>query len=228
MLRFAPLAVLLSVATGTAAEQKPTEAESALIALVEKLGGKAKLNGELDEESRVAAVFEKPDDADLLALSKHPALGSLDLRSAGKVTAKGFAALKELPDLQRLYVAATAVAADEAAAIGTLRPLTLLVLAECKLTDAEVAKFAKLKNLKSLDLMNTAVTDKSVDTVLALAKLEQVNLSGTKVTDAGVKKLLALEGLKQLHLSNTKVSDAAIAAMEDELKSTKRGLKIVR
>jgi internalin A len=224
--RCAPFLLLLAV-PALAADEKPTDAEAALIKLVEKLGGKAKLNDELDADSRVAVVFEKVSDADLLALSKHASLGSLDLRSADKVTAKGFAALKELPDLQRLYIGA-AVAADEAAAIGTLRPLTLLVLAECKLTDAEVARFARLKNLKSLDLMGTAVTDKSVDTLLALTKLEELNLSGTRITDAGVKKLLALEALRQLHLSNTKVTAAAIGEMEDELKSSRRGLKIVR
>lgn len=228
MLRFAPLAVLLVCPLAFAADEKPTDDETKLIALVEKLGGRAKLSSGLDADSRVEAVFEKPDDTDLVALNKHPSLGSLDLRSAGKVTAKGFAALKELPNLQRLYVASTAIAADEAAAIATLRPLTMLVLAECKVTDAEVAKFAKLKNLKSLDLMNTAVTDKSVETFLALAKLEELNLSGTKVNDAGAKKLLALEALRQLHLSNTKVSDQAIGEMEDELKASKRGLKIVR
>jgi len=226
VLRFAPLALLLA-APVFAADLKPTDDEAALIKLVEKMGGKAKLNDELDADSRVAVVLEKVSDADLLVLSKHASFGSLDLRTANKVPAKGFATLKELPDLQRLYINAD-ITADEAAAIGTLRPLNMLVLAECKLTDAEVVKFAKLKNLKSLDLMNTAVTDKSVDTLLALTKLEDLNLSGTKVADAGAKKLLALEALRQLHLSNTKVSDKAIGEMEDELKSSKRGLKIVR
>ncbi len=228
MFRFVPLALLTLSIPVFAAEQKPTDAESALIALVEKMGGKAKLSDELDEESRVAVVFEKVSDADLLALSKHPGLGSLDLRSAAKVTDKGFAALKEVPNLQRLYLSGCSLEVADATAIGTLRPLTLLVLAECKLTDAEVAKFAKLKNLKSLDLMNTGVTDKSVDTLLALTKLEELNLSGTRVADAGAKKLLALEGLRLLQLNNTKVSAGAIADMESELKSSKRGLKILR
>ncbi len=228
MLRFAPLALLLLTPLVSAAEQKPTDAEGELIALVGKLGGKAKLSDELDAESRVAAVLEKASDADLLALSKHPGLGSLDLRSAARVTDKGFAALKEVPNLQRLYLSGCSLETADATAIGSLRPLTLLVLAGCKLTDAEVAKFAKLKNLKSLDLMDTPVTDKAVDTLLALAKLEELNLSGTRVMDAGAKKLLALEGLKLLQLNNTKVSAAAIADMEDELKAAKRRLKILR
>jgi hypothetical protein len=225
--RFAPLA-LFAFAPAFAADQKPTDAESELIALVEKLGGKAKVSGGLDEESRVAAVFEKVSDADLLALSKYPSLGSLDLRAAGKITDKAFVALKEVPNLQRLYLSGCSLEAADATAVGSLRPLTMLVLAGCRLTDAEVAKFAKLKNLKSLDLMDTPVSDKAVDTLLLLSKLEELNLSGTKVTDAGAKKLLGLDGLKLLQLNNTKVSGAAISAMEDELKASKRGLKILR
>jgi Leucine-rich repeat (LRR) protein len=225
--RFAPL-VLLFTLPAVAAEQKPTDAESELIALVVKLGGKAKLSNELDAESRVAAVFDKVSDDDLLALSKHPGLGSLDLRSAAKITDKAFAALKEVPNLQRLYLGGCSIESADATAIGSLRPLTLLVLAGCKLTDAEVAKLAKLKNLKALDLMDTPVSDKAVDALVALAKLEELNLSGTRVTDAGAKKLLALESLRLLQLNNTKVSSSAISAMEDELKASKRGLKILR
>lgn len=227
MTRFAPLAVLLFAPLASAADTKPTDAEAELVALVEKLGGTAKLAGDLDADSRVSATFEKADDALLLKLVKHPALGSLDLRSASKVTAQGFTTLKELPNLQRLYLGGT-LTTEEATAVGSLRPLQMLVLAGCKLTDAEVSKLAKLKNLKSLDLMDTAVSDKGAESLLALAKLEELNLSGTKVTDAGAKKLLELAGLKLLQLSNTKVTAAGVGAMEDELKASKRGLKILR
>ncbi len=227
MTRLVPLALLLIAPLLSAADLKPTDSESELIALVEKKGGTAKLAGDLDADSRVSATFDKADDTLLLALVKHPCLGALDLRAASKVTAQGFTTLKELPNLQRLYLGGT-LTTEEATAVGSLRPLQMLVLAGCKLTDAEVAKFAKLKNLKALDLMDTAVTDKGMDSLLALAKLEELNLSGTRVTDAGAKKLLALDGLKLLQLNNTKVSAAAVGAMEDELKASKRGLKILR
>jgi len=226
--RFAPLVVLFTVPLVSAAELKPTSAEAELIALVKKLGGTAKLESELDTDARVSVKFEKADDAALVALSKHPGLGSLDLRSAAKVTTKGFTALKELPDLQRLYISSDTLDSNEAAAVGSLRTLDTLVLVGCKLTDAEVAKIAKLKNLKSLDLMDTAVTDKSVEPILALTKLEELNLSGTKLTDSGAKKLMVLDTLRLLQLNNTKVTDKAIAGMEEELKASKRGLKILR
>lgn len=224
----APVALLVAVPLLSAGELKPTSSEAELIALVEKHGGTAKLESDLDAEARVSAKFEKADDAALTALSKHPALGSLDLRSAAKVTAKGYAALKELPDLQRLYIGGDTLDQYEAAAVGSIRSLNTLVLVGCKLTDLEVSKLSKLKNLKSLDLMDTAATDKSVEWLLALTKLEELNLSGTKVTDTGAKKLMALEKLGLLQLNNTKVSDKVIAGMEEELKTSKRGLKILR
>lgn len=228
MFRFAPIFLLFATPLLPAAELKPTSSEADLIALVGKLGGKAKLENELDTEARVSAEFEKANDAALIALSKHAALGSLDLRSTDKVTVKGFTALAEMPNLQRLYIGSGTLEPTEATAVGSIRTLNMLVLVGCKLTDAEIAKFAKLKNLKSLDLMETAATDKSVETILALAKLEVLNLSGTKVTDIGAKKLLALEALQLLQLNNTKVTDKTIAAMEEELMTSKRRLKISR
>ncbi|MCU0706372.1 MAG: hypothetical protein MUF18_20620, partial [Fimbriiglobus sp.] len=148
MLRFAPFALLLAVAPPLlAANEKPTEAEAELITLVVKHGGTAKVQSGLDAESRVAATFNKPTEAALLAVVKQPTLGSLDLRDATKITEKAFAALSQLPNLQQLYVTGGTLTADEASAIGSLRPLQLLVLTGCKLTDAEVGKLTKLKNL---------------------------------------------------------------------------------
>ena len=227
MIRLAPVVLLFAAPLVSAADLKPNNAESDLLALVKKLGGKGKLETDLDSDARVSATFEKADDAALIALSKHPSLGSLDLRAIDKVSAKGFTALNELPDLQRLYLSGT-LDVNKATAIASVRTLNVLVLAGCKLTDVDVSKFAKMKNLKTLDLMDTAVSDKGVEWILLMAKLEELNLSGTKVTDAGAKKLLALEALRLLQLNNTKVSDKTVGAMEDELKESKRGLKISR
>lgn len=232
MARFAHLLALLALPvalnTAPAEEKKPTEAEAELIALVEKLGGTAKLSGELAADSRVAAVFEKADDDTLKKLAKQPNLGSLDIRSDGKVTAKGYSTLKELPNLQRLQVLGGKFTLEEATAIATLQTLTTLSVSGAKLTDLDVVRFTKLKNLKNLDLMDTPVSDAGVEKLLALTALEELNLSGTKVTAGAAKKLLGLEKLKLLQLNNTKVSGEAIGAMEDQLKASKRELKILR
>ena len=228
MFRFAPLLLLLA-APLLAAAGKPTDAEADAIAAVKKLGGSAEVDSALDEQARLSVVFDRPTDAALLAVAKLPAVGAVDVRDGTKITEKGFAALKELPDLQKLFVGKGVISPAEAEAVGTLRTLGVLVLGGCKLTDAELGQFKKLRNLTTLDLMDTAVTDKSADTLLALTKLEEVNLSGTKVGDAGAKKMLELGKLKLLQLNNTKVTAAAISEMEDELKKdSKRVVKIQR
>ncbi len=228
MFRFALLLALLSSSL-LAAPPKPTDAEAEAIEAIKKLGGTAEVESALDEQARVSATFEKPTDAAVLATVKLPCVGSVDLRDGTKVTEKGFTALKELPDLQKLCVGKGTLTATEAEAVGTLRTLSVLVLAGCKLTDAEVGHFKKLKNLTTLDLMDTAASDKCVEALLLLAKLEEVNLSGSKIGDAGAKQLLELPKLKLLQLNNTKVTSAAIAEMEDELKKDKkRTVKIQR
>lgn len=235
MVRVAP--VLAAVAWGIllgsparlcAQELKPTAAETELIAAVEKLGGKASIESGLDKDARVAATFDKIDDTTLAALAKEPGLGSLDIRSDTKATARGYNFLKELPNLQKLYLSAATLTIEESTAIASIRSLNTLVVVGSKLNDLDVVRFAKLKNLKVLDLMDTPVTDAGVEKLLALTKLEELNLSGTKVTDPVAKKLLGLEALKLLQLNNTKVSATAIGAMEDQLKADKRGLKILR
>ncbi len=223
LLALATVAFLLN-----AESPKPDAAEAELIALAEKLGGKAQLAKALDEQARVEVVLEAATDADLARLVKHPNLGSLELREAGKLTAKGYALLNELPDLQKLQLAGEAIGPKEAAAIGELKTLDTLYLGSCKITSAEIVAFKKLKNLKRLDLLDTAVTDTALDAILEFKKLEELNLSGTKVSEACLKKLIQLESLKILQLNNTKVSDNAIAAVEDELKAAKRILKIQR
>jgi Leucine-rich repeat (LRR) protein len=225
---FSLVALSVVLPTVRAEELKPTAAENELIALVETLGGKAKLSGELDADSRVAAVFEKADDDTLKKLAKQPNLGALDIRSDDKVTAKGYSLLKELPNLQRLQILAGKFTLEEATAISTIQTLTTLSVSGGKLTDLDVVRFAKLKNLKNLDLMDTPVTDAGVVKLLDLAGLEELNLSGTKVTAAAAKKLLGLEKLKLLQLNNTKVSSEVIGGMEDQLKASKRELKILR
>jgi hypothetical protein len=226
--RFA-LSLALLASPLLAAPPKPTEAEAEAIAAITKLGGTAEVDKSLDEQARLSVTFEKPTDAAVLALVKLPTVGAVDFRDGSKVTEKGFAALKELPDLQKLFVGKGTVSGVEAEAIGSLRTLGVLVLAGCNLTDAEVAQFKKLKNLTTLDLMDTAASNKCVDTLLLLANLEQVNLAGTKVADDGVKQLLALPKLKLLQLNNTKVTAGAIDEMEEELKKDKkRVVKIQR
>lgn len=222
------VACFAAPAFALAAEPKPaTDAEKKAIELVEKAGGKAKVDDELGDTARVAVSFEKPGDDAVVKLAKNEHVGAVELRSVAKLTERGFGALKYIPNLRKLVIAAGTIEMTEAKAIGETASLTTLAVGGTKLGDGEISYFKKLKDLKHLDLMDTALTDAGLKTVLELTKLEELNLSGTKVTNDGAKKLLALEKLKLVQLNHSKVTREGIDAMEEVLKKDKREL-IVR
>lgn len=191
-------------------------AEEAIVA-VKKLGGKAVVDDRLDEIAPVSAMLPTGSDALLVSLSKHPSIGGITFEDASKCTEAGFAALKELPDLQKLVLGKCTVTDKAAAVIATIRPLQLLYLGEAKLTDDGLTGFKTLKHLKVLDLYKTKVTDKGLTHLIGLAKLEELNLSGTKVSDAGVESLKELKALKLVRLNNTAVTREGVTKLEAAL-----------
>lgn len=208
------------------ADDKPTTAEATLIAEIEKLDGKAKILTELDESARVMATFEKGSDELMAKLAKKPGLGAIDVRDAGKITDKGWLALRDLPKLQRLLLSRGTFTANDATAIAKLKSLTTLSIGGCKSTEGAVGWLKNAKSLKVLDVMDSKIGDKTLDHLLSLADLEELNLSGTNVTDAALAKIVAHEKLKHVQLNNTKVTRAGLDKIEEGLKASGRKLKI--
>ena len=216
MIRFTlVLLTLLPSVALAAADPDPTE--QAAIDAVAKLGGKAAVNAQLDAVARVEVRLKTATDATLVKLGKLPSVGAITIDDATKCTEKGFAALKELPDLQELVLSKSAVGDRAAAAIAGVRPLQVLYLGESKVTDAGLAGFKTLKNLRVLDLYKTGVTDKGLAHLSTLAKLEDLNLSGTKVTDKGVPALKGLTALKLVRLNGTNVTREGVSVLEAAL-----------
>lgn len=205
------LALALAVAGPAFADQAETETA------VAKLGGSVKIDKTLDEQARVSVTFPAATDDLLVKLAKLPEIGAIRLDDATKCTEKGFTALKELPDLQKLMLGRCPLTDAKAAALGGLRTLDLLHVGESRLTDAGLAGMKKLTNLKSLDLLDAPLTDKSAAVLVGFKKLEELNLAGTKVTDKGVVELAALAGLKTLKVNNTAVTRKGIDAIEKAL-----------
>jgi hypothetical protein len=220
-------AVVMSGMVAAADKKTATEAEQKVIELVKKAGGKAAVDDELGDKGRVAVTFEKTDDAALLKLAKSEAIGAVEIRDSKKVSDRGFAVLKHLPNLKKVVIAGGVIQPTEAKEIGQLKSLEVLHLGGSKIGDSELSYLKGMAGLKMLDLMDSPITDAGLKTVLELTALEQLNLSGTKVTDAGAKKLLGLEKLKVVQLNNSKVTRGGVDAMTDVLKASKREL-IVR
>ena len=212
MIRILPLLFCL---TFTSQISRADEYQKHALDGVATLGGEAKIDDKLNEMAAITATFEVATDSTLERLAKMPALGSITIYDASKITEKGFAVLRELPDLQKLIVGKGLVNDNSAAAIGTLRTLDTLALNASKLTDVGLAAMKRLVNLKVLVILDGNITDRSVPTLLGFKKLEQLNLCGTKLTDTGVIMLKNLENLTLLRLNNTNVTRKGITALEE-------------
>jgi Leucine-rich repeat (LRR) protein len=204
--------------TALAAAQPPTDDEKKAIDLVARAGGKATLDPKLPAAARVSAKFEAATDATLAGLKKAPHVGAVDVFDATRCTDKGFAALKELPNLRKLTLGKSFVSAAGAGAIGQCRELRFLYLAGSGLTDTELTGLKTLTLLESLDISdNPRVTDKGMETLKALERLQVLYLGKTGLTDRGLMELKSLDGLRSLNVVGTKVTGDAAEKFADEM-----------
>jgi Leucine-rich repeat (LRR) protein/GTPase SAR1 family protein len=124
---------------------------------------------------------------------------------AGKYDAKwdlsDLAPLKELTNLQQLYVHSTQV--SDLAPLKELTNLQLLSVYSTKVSDLSPLK--ELANLQILDVSSTKVSD--LAPLNKLANLQQLEVYSTKVSD--LAPLNELANLQILDVSSTKVSDLA-------------------
>ncbi len=225
------LAVFLTSASvfaeGKGAKPAPATTEETETAMaLSKNGQTAEVELGLAESARISVSIEKATDKMLLTLCKQPMLGKLDLRDATNVTTAGFGYLKELPNLQTLLICQGDISPAEAMAISKLNSVTTLSLSGCKTNDIAVGNFKRMKDLVEIDLTGTKLSEKAVTPLLELKKLQRVNLSGTNVTDAALSQWMALEKLELLQVVGTKVTREGMDKAEEELKTSKRKLKI--
>jgi hypothetical protein len=207
-------AVFLAAGAG---QDKPDDEKKA-IDLVTKAGGKAAVDPKLPAGGRVSAKFESATNNVLVNLKKAPAIGALDVFDATHCTEKGFAALKDLPNLRKLTLGKSALSAGSVGAIGECKELRVLYLPGSGLTDAELAGLKGLTRLEALDLSdNPQVTDKGMATVKGFERLQYLALGKTGITDKGVTELKGLDGLRTLHVGGTKVTGEAADKFADEM-----------
>jgi len=210
--------VILIACAAPALAQPDDGAERAAIAAVEKAGGKAVIDPKLPAAARVSAQFERATDATLAALKKAPAVGAIDAFDATLCTHKGYAALKELPHLQKLTLGKSNLSAASTTALAECAQLRTLYVARSGLTDLELAPLKKLALLEALDISeNPQITDKGMATVKELERLRALELGRTGITDKGLFELQPLDGLRKLSVFETKVTEAAAAKFVDAM-----------
>lgn len=179
--------------------------------------GTVEIDPTLAESARIAVKLKVANDAMLAFLGNHPRIGSITIADASKCTAKAWATLTRLSNLQRLILGKSTAGDPSAANLAELETLEVLYLGESKITDVGLVRLAALKNLRSLDLFNTRVTDEGVAALAKLTKLEELNLAGTRITNKSLLALSQIKSLKLLRVNRTRVTDAGIRLIEKEL-----------
>ncbi len=221
-MRFAIL-VLLLPAFAAAADDAPSDDENKAIDAVVKLGGKATIDPTLGPDARVSAKFERTSDNVLYGLKKWPQVGAVDVFDASLCTAKGFAALKDLPDLRKLVVERANLSPMTLTAIGACKELRHLGLVSSGVTDAELLGLKKLTLLETLSLSdNPGITDKGMATVKGFDRLRVLFLSKTSITDKGLAELKSLDGLRTLSVKGSKVTLDAAEKFPDDMPNLRK------
>lgn len=167
---------------------------------------------------KIACFFaEKADDETVVNLAK---LGRevwiiIDLGKSGKVTAKGWAALANLPmsewtilrprgldqvaleaiskmpQLHSLTIGEGELNADGIKALSMCPKLVWLNLGISRIDSDAFKHFAGFRSLSNLHLHQTAISDDDVPHLAANKALRNLNLGGTKITETGAKALAA-------------------------------------
>lgn len=221
-MRFAfPAIFALTLTAGAPGQPKsvaPTDEEKKAIELVAKLGGKAEIDPRLPSAARLSAKFDRATDLLLFNLKKAPSIGSLDVVDATPCTERGFATLKDLPNLQKLILGHSVMSLPRVSAIAQCKELRTLYLAGSGLSDADLAGLKKLTRLESLDVSaNPKVTDMGMVHLAALERLRALYLAKTGITDKALADLKALDGLRSLNVGATLVTGEAADTFADEM-----------
>jgi Leucine-rich repeat (LRR) protein len=221
-MRFALLAVFVSALSANAADN-PTADEKAAIDAIAKSGGKGDIDSKLFFEARVTAKFDAVTDGVLIGLKKYPQIGAIDAFDVTRCTEKGFAALKELPNLRKLVIGKAGLTQGEANAIGEYKELRHLALVSCGVTDTELAAMKKLTLLEHLALSdNPKITDKGMATVKGFERLQVLYLNKVPISDKGLQELKALDGLRTLSVKGSNVTSDAAEKFPDDMPNLRK------
>ena len=185
--------MFVATRTSLADDPKPEDDPAKLkatIAALQKEVADLKLKITLGDLEKIGAkvTTEKPKEG--------PEVTTVNILRVWSGDKDSLAKLKDLPNVQVVYVDSGGF------------------------NDASVAALKELQSLTSLTLMSPMVTDAALESVKALPNLNMLFLTGSKVTDPGLAQLKDLKNLKVLSLSKTEVSDKGLDTLK-EIKSLK-------
>jgi serine/threonine protein kinase/Leucine-rich repeat (LRR) protein len=161
------------------------EPERHMAEWVVSIGGTIRVNNKEGRISRLEDLPKEPFFVSSISFSKNENITDHRLRS-----------LKELKQLEGLYIEATPV------------------------TNAGMQHLAQLTSLTELDISFTSVGDEGLQYLARLEKLTYLSIQATKITDAGLKHLTNLRNLTSLNLNVTMTGDQGLEYIKNLINLT--------
>jgi hypothetical protein len=159
---------------------------------------------------------EVANDKLLLQLAQFPQIGGIHIADGRLCTAKGYAALKNLPQLNKVVIEHAVLSSASLTAITQCSQLRYLSLIDAGLTDNSLALLKALTHLEHLNLsQNPKITDAGLKTIATLERLRSLHLAHCKITDKGLAQLQNLDGLRTLNVVQTAVTQEALERLAD-------------
>ena len=197
------LTVAVAIPCGwLAVEMEKAKEQAEVVNVLEGLGGRVRHDNSYDASGKYIPNAQLPGPEFL-----RQRLGADFFTSVvyvwsydDRFTNVGLIAVKKLPQLRMLALAATPVTDAGLRNLSGLRQLRKLAIQEMPITDKGLKNLAGLNNLEWLKLLDTRITDVGLKHLMGLSKLKELDLKETNVTDEGVKKLQqALPNCKITH-----------------------------
>jgi len=159
-----------------------------------------RLVARLTRLERLSLAGETVSDAELARTALPQTLKSLDLSANEAVTDEGLCHLRNLNELEELYLTSTGVGDRGMAFLEGLRSLKTLYLGWTRVGNEGAAHIAALESLEELDLGETALDDRGARPLVRCVRLRWLSLP-SGVTEAGLAQLSALKEITTLSVA---------------------------
>jgi len=160
-------------------------------------------------------------DAGLFHLRNITSLRDLSLRYCEHLSDAGIGHLKDLRNLDRLWLYATPISNDGLTHIKELKNLTSLDVGYTRVTEEGLDHLLELKNLIFLHIGGDKITDNGLARLRELRMLKYLDINGNPITDTGLSYLRELPDLEWLNLAETPITDAGLIHLKDIKKLTR-------
>jgi Leucine-rich repeat (LRR) protein len=131
------------------------------------------------------------------------------------ITDQGVEHLRNLTDLEALYLDGTKITDATARHLHRLRNLTTLSASQTAISSGFMPPVGELVNLETLDLSRTSVSSSGLRYLTELPRLKVLGLQHTRIDDTGLGYLARMPSLEKLDLFETLATADGLAKLAD-------------